>query len=177
MNPYVLTWTLVSAAGILLSGVLLIESVLDLAALKGIGNGRRVHVIGRIASEGIRLVIHCGFLYIGLKALDSPVSPGGPSQTVLVLITGNALLIIASLIAWVVRRRGGPHGMTALELEAEAVETAIRLRETADRAALRLLELAAHTQRQTDTRVAVAAEETAENTSRIADNTDPLNGA
>ena len=170
MNPYVLAWTLISASGIVLSALLLAESILDLKALTGIGNGRVLHAKGRIASESIRLVIHTGFLVIGILALDSP-SQG--SLTVYVLIIANALLIVKSLIAWYIRRAAGHYGLTAAEIDAEAVQTAMRLRETADVAAARLVELAARTAVHVNTDMQEAVEQTAENTAQIAINTAP----
>jgi hypothetical protein len=172
MNPFVLTWTLISASGIVLSVLLLIESILDLRALTGVGNGRVLHAKGRIASESIRLVIHSGFLTIGILALDSPTRA---SLSIFVLIGANALLILKSIIAWYIRRAAGHFGLSAAEVEAEAVETALRLRETADAAAVRLLELAARTASSVNPELQRAAERTAENTEQIARNTDPSN--
>jgi hypothetical protein len=174
MNPYVLVWTLVSAAGVVLSILLLIESALDIRALKGIGNGRRLYAQGRTVSEVIRLIIHGGFMLIGLGALFAPTS--GPSVIVLVLIGGNVLLIVNSAIAWYVRHKAITLDRAASTLEAEAVATALALRETADKAAERLLELATLTANIHGDRVTEAAERTADNTARIAENTDPANG-
>lgn len=173
MNPFVVTWVLLSASGIILSLLLLVESLLDLRSLVGIGNGRVIHAKGRIASELLRLVIHGGFLFIGLPSLSAPTQF---SVTILVLIAANGLMIVNSLIAWYVRRAAGDFGMTSAEIEAEAVETALRLRETADKAAVRLLELAARTAAAVSPELQRAADETAENTKQIAENTDPDRG-
>lgn len=181
MNPFVLTWTLLSAAGIILSLLLLVESTLDLRSLSGVGNGRVMHAKGRIVSEAIRLLVYGGFLAIGIPALESPTHV---SATTGVLIGANALLILNSLVSWYVRRAAGDFGMTSAEMEAEAVETALRLRETADKAALRLLELAARTASavNTDTaertaadqkRSADASERAADAAERTAENTAP----
>ena len=176
MNPYVLTWTLVSAAGVLLSFLLFVESALDMRALRGIGNGRRLYALGRAVSEVIRMVIHSAFLAIGLTVLYAPVA--SPSPIVIVLITGNVLLIVNSVIAWYVRHRAIAMDQSTASIEAEAVETALELRRTAARAAERLLELATLTANMgSSDRLAQAAERTAENTERIAENTDPANGA
>ena len=174
MNPYVLVWTTVSFVGIVLSLVLLIEASLDIRALEGIRNGRRLYATGRMVSEAIRLIIHTGFFLIGLTVLFSPTS--GPSLIVLVLIGGNILLILNSVIAWYVRHRAINQDRAASTLEAEAIATALALRETADIAAERLLELATLTANIHSDRVTEAAEQTAQNTARIAENTDPANG-
>lgn len=170
MNPFVLVWCLISAAGVVLSLLLLLESILDLRALAGVGNGRVLHVKGRIASESIRLVIHTSFLAVGILALDTPARG---SLTIYVLIGANALLIVKSAIAWYIRRAAGDYGLTSAEMEAEAVETALRLRETADAAAVRLLELAARTAAAVTPDLQRAADETAANTAEIAENTRP----
>jgi hypothetical protein len=175
MNPYVLTWTLVSFTGIVLSLVLLIEASLDIRALEGIQNGRRLYARGRMLSEFIRLIMHSGFFLIGLASLFAPNN--GLSVTVMVLIGGNILLIVNSGIAWYIRRQAIHQDHAASTLEAEAIQTALELRETADKAAERLLELATLTANINSDRVTTAAERTAENTARIAENTDPANGS
>jgi hypothetical protein len=174
MNPYVLVWTLVSAAGVVLSILLLLEASLDIRALEGIRNGRRLYARGRAISEAIRLIMHSGFFLIGLTVLFSPTR--GPSLIVLVLIGGNILLIVNSIIAWYVRHEAIHEDRAASDLETEAVATALALRETADKAAERLLELATLTANIHGDRVTEAAERTADNTARIAENTDPANG-
>jgi hypothetical protein len=165
MNPYVLVWTLVSAAGVVLSILLLLEASLDIRALEGIRNGRRLYARGRAISEAIRLIMHSGFFLIGLTVLFSPTR--GPSLIV---------LVVNSIIAWYVRHEAIHEDRAASDLETEAVATALALRETADKAAERLLELATLTANIHGDRVTEAAERTADNTARIAENTDPANG-
>lgn len=183
MNIYALVWSITAAVGAALSGWLVFESALDLRALGGLRNGRRVLARARLTSEAIRMVIHLAFLYIGLLALGS--APGPLSVTILILLGGNIGLILNSLIALYVRRElempTHEAPLTAEELVARAQETAADLRSRAEESAVRLLALATRTARELDrveldratSRSTEAAERTAENTERIADNTDP----
>lgn len=178
MNLYVLAWCLIAAVGAVLSALLLIESEFDRRALGSMQNGRRALVRGRIASESIRLVIHTAFLGIGLPALGSETRF---SLTVLILILGNLGLIVNSFISMYVRRavEVPVEPMTAEELVEQADGAAREVLETAEKAAERLVTFARRTALDLDraemerTLTRHAVERTAENTQRIAENTDP----
>lgn len=178
MNLYVLAWCVIAFVGVVLSALLLIESEFDRRALGGMQNGRRALVRGRIASESIRLVIHTAFLGIGVPALGTPSVFSIP---VLVLILGNLGLIFNSFISMYVRREVEVpvEPMTAEELVQQAEGAAREVLETAEKAATNLVSFARRTALDLDraemdrTLTRHAAERTAANTKRIADNTEP----
>lgn len=95
MNPIVLAWVLIAAAGVLLSIWSAREWTLDLLALDHRANGRRIHARAGLRREVIRFIVHAAYLGIGLPLLDRPVNV---SLTVVVLLLGNVGLIVNSIL-------------------------------------------------------------------------------
>lgn len=172
MNPYALAWTLIALVGAMLSIYLLLEAVRDLRSLGELNNGRRKRVTARLASEAIRLLIHVPFAIIGFAALGTPT--GALSWTIVILIGGNVGLIANSLIAVYVQRLE-PSSTSVAEASARDLIEVARLAaeeilDVASRAAeqLKQAEMTESLERGAD-----AAERTAVNTQRIAENTEP----
>ncbi len=181
MNPYAVVWSFIAAIGAILSLMLLIQAIADLRALGTIQNGRRAIVRGRLASEAIRLVAQAAYLLIGLAAIGTEVRNPG---VWIVLTAGSAALIINSLISLYVRqaiKASSSEPLTADELLIQASEKAALVLLEAKRKADDVLDVARRTASELDrvqlertlNRSTDAAERTAENTARIADNTAP----
>lgn len=89
-------WLVVSIAGVLISGYLTRESILDLRALPVGTNGRRQTAWSRLSREFLRCTVHVGYILAALGVLHI-VEPLRPF-VVPFLMYGNVVLVINSLI-------------------------------------------------------------------------------
>ena len=95
-QPAVVSWTLTSVTGLLLSTWLANESRHDLRLLPRSTNGRRTSAWGRLARESMRASAHLVWLGAGLIALD--ILPLPKEWIVPALIYGNVSTGINSVI-------------------------------------------------------------------------------
>lgn len=90
-------WVAISFLGLLLSLFLTNESRRDLLALPNRTNGRRSFAWSRALREGLRVTVHALYLVAGLAVLE--LVPGR-GLVVPILLWGNIVLVLNSLIDW-----------------------------------------------------------------------------
>ena len=95
MSPVIAVWVVLSALGLILSSYLTRESWLDLRALHGDQNGRRLAATSRLWREFLRATVHLTYLAIGLPLLGRDVEL---TWVVVALMWGNVALVANSLI-------------------------------------------------------------------------------
>jgi hypothetical protein len=175
MSGLVVAWTVINVLGVALSVYLAIEALIDLRALEGLSNGRRKRTWARLASECVRLVIHTGAIVLGVVAMLDLIEGWMVSSFLIVL----AVLLIVNSLIQVYKTQLEPSAdslakAAAIDLLATAEDAAERILDVARAAAAELKRIEVE---RSVNRVAEAAEATADNTARIAANTEPDGGA
>lgn len=124
-SPIEITWTIIAAVGVLLTGWMILDAWLDFRAVKSAirGGFARAYgarwwiALGSLVGNGLTLFVWAGFLLVGVIAMQFPPPPPSPNQAASNMWAGWVLIgmeaLLAAIQVWsrVVRQKvvGRPH--------------------------------------------------------------------